>query len=45
MQPAGTALTMWPEPRSVMCGKTAIVVRTVPSTLVSSIHFQSLVLM
>ena len=28
-----------------MCGTTAIVVRTVPSTLVSSIHFQSLDLM
>src|SRR5690349_20066585 len=35
---------MCPDPRSLMCGSTAIVVRTAPSRLVCSIHFQSLVL-
>src|SRR5713101_1027126 len=37
-----TAFTMWPEPRSVMCGRNAVLVRTAPRRLVSSIQAQSL---
>ena len=41
--PYEAALMMWPEPRSVMWGKNAVLVLTAPRRLVSSIHDQSLV--
>src|SRR3979490_1091591 len=39
--PYETALMMWPDPRSVMCGKKLVTVLTGPSRFVSSIQLQS----
>src|ERR1700694_334050 len=39
--PYETALTMWPDPRSDMCGRKLVTVRTGPRRFVSSIQVQS----